>query len=43
MASTGTVRRADRMVAAQLYQRGSVNVIENAFVLTAARLQHLIW
>src|SRR4051812_19787668 len=32
----GTVRRADRMVAAQLYQRGvSVTVIENAFVLAA--------
>ncbi len=34
----GTVRRADRMRAAQLYQRGlSVSVIENAFVLAAAR------
>ena len=34
----GTVRRADRMLAAQLYQRGvSVSVIENAFVLAAAR------
>ena len=34
----GTVRRADRMLAAQLYQRGvSANVIENAFVLAAAR------
>jgi hypothetical protein len=34
----GTVRRADRMLAAQLYQRGvAVNVIENAFVLAAAR------
>ncbi len=34
----GTVRRADRMLAAQLYQRGvSVTVIENAFVLAAAR------
>jgi hypothetical protein len=34
----GTVRRADRMVAAQLYQRGlSVKVIENAFVLAATR------
>src|SRR5437763_4928318 len=30
----GTVRRADRMLAAQLYQRGlSVRVIENALVL----------
>lgn len=34
----GTVRRADRMLAAQLYQRGlSVEVIENALVLTATR------
>ena len=34
----GTVRRADRMVAAQLYQRGlSVKVIENALVLAASR------
>lgn len=34
----GTVRRADRLLAAQLYQRGlSVKVIENAFVLAAAR------
>jgi hypothetical protein len=34
----GTVRRADRVLAAQLYQRGaSVNVIENAFVLAATR------
>ena len=34
----GTVRRADRMLAAQLYQRGvSANVIENALVLAAAR------
>jgi hypothetical protein len=34
----GTVRRADRMAAAQLYQRGvCVSVIENAFVLAAAR------
>jgi hypothetical protein len=32
----GTVRRADRMPAAQLYQRGvSASVIENAFVLAA--------
>jgi hypothetical protein len=37
----GTVRRTDRMLAAQFYQRGlSVRVIENAFVLAAAR--HLI-
>ena len=34
----GTVRRADRLLAAQLYQRGvCVNVIENALVLAAAR------
>ena len=34
----GTVRRADRMLAAQLYQRGlSVRVIENALVLAATR------
>jgi hypothetical protein len=34
----GTVRRADRLLAAQLYQRGlSVKVIENAFVLAATR------
>jgi hypothetical protein len=34
----GTVRRGDRMLAAQLYQRGvAVTVIENAFVLAAAR------
>jgi hypothetical protein len=34
----GTVRRADRMLAAQLYQRGlSAKVIENALVLAATR------
>jgi len=34
----GSVRRADRMVAAQLFQRGlSVQVIENALVLAATR------
>jgi hypothetical protein len=34
----GTVRRADRLLAAQLYQRGlSVRVIDNALVLAAAR------
>jgi hypothetical protein len=34
----GTVRRADRMLAAQLYQRGvSASVIKNAFVLAAMR------
>lgn len=37
-ATMGTVRRADRMLAAQLYQRGvAVTVIQNAFVLAAAR------
>jgi len=34
----GTIRRPDRLLAAQLFQRGvSVSVIENAFVLAAAR------
>jgi hypothetical protein len=34
----GTVRRPDRVLATQLYQRGvSVEVIENAFVLAVAR------
>jgi hypothetical protein len=34
----GMVRRPDRLVALQLYQRGiSVSVIENAFVLAATR------
>ena len=34
----GTVRRADRLLASQLYQRGlSLKVIENALVLAAAR------
>jgi hypothetical protein len=34
----GAVRRPDRVLAAQLYQRGvSASVIENAFVLAAAR------
>ena len=34
----GTVRRPDRVLAAQLYQRGiPVSVIENAFVLAATR------
>ena len=34
----GTVRRPDRVVALQLYQRGiSAGVIENAFVLAATR------
>ena len=36
--TTGTAHRADRMLAAQLYQRGiSVSVVENALVLAAAR------
>jgi len=34
----GTVRRADRLLATQLYERGiCVSVIENALVLAAAR------
>ena len=34
----GTVRRPDRVLAAQLYQRGvSMSMIENAFVLAATR------
>lgn len=36
--TTGAVRRSDRVVALQLYQRGiSVSAIENAFVLAATR------
>src|SRR5271156_3621723 len=36
--TTGVVRRADRLFAAQLYDRGiPVNVIENALILAAAR------
>ena len=36
--TTGSVRRPDRMLAAQLYRRGvAVSVIENAFVLAATR------
>ena len=36
--TTGTIRRPDRVLAAQLFQRGvSVSVIENALVLAAAR------
>jgi hypothetical protein len=36
--TAGTVRRPDRVLATQLYRRGvSVSVIENAFVLAAAR------
>jgi hypothetical protein len=34
----GTVRRADRLLAAQLYQRGlSLKIVENALVLAATR------
>jgi hypothetical protein len=34
----GTIRRPDRVLAVQLYQRGvSVSVVENAFVLAATR------
>ena len=34
----GTLRRADRILAAQLYQRGlSLKVVENALVLAATR------
>ncbi len=34
----GTVRRSDRLLAAQLFQRGlPVSMIENAFVLAATR------
>ena len=37
-ATMGTIRRTDRVLAAQLYQRGiSASVIENAFVLAATR------
>ena len=36
--TTGTVRRPDRTIAAQLYQRGvAVKVVENALVLAASR------
>ena len=36
--TVGTVRRADRLLAAQLYQRSlSLKVIENALVLAATR------
>jgi hypothetical protein len=36
--TAGTVRHADRILAAQLYQRGlCVRVIENAFTLAATR------
>jgi hypothetical protein len=36
--TAGTIRRPDRVLATQFYQRGiSVSVIENAFVLAAAR------
>jgi hypothetical protein len=34
----GTIRRTDRALAMQLYQRGiSASVIENAFILAATR------
>jgi hypothetical protein len=36
--TTGTARRSDRLLAAQLYQRGApLAVVENALVLAAAR------
>ena len=36
--TTGTIRRPDRLLAAQLFQRGvTVSVIENAFVLATTR------
>jgi len=36
--TTGTIRHPDRVLAAQLFQRGvPVTVIENAFVLAATR------
>ncbi len=36
--TSGTVRRPDRVLAEQLYQRGvSVSVVENALVLAATR------
>ena len=36
--TAGTIHRPDRVLAEQLYQRGvSVSMIENAFVLAAAR------
>ena len=36
--TTGTIRRPDRVLAAQLFQRGvPLSVIENAFVLAATR------
>ncbi len=36
--TTGTIRRPDRMLAAQLFQRGvPASVIESAFVLAATR------
>ena len=38
LGTMGTIRRPDRVVALQLYQRGiSASVIENAFVLASAR------
>jgi hypothetical protein len=36
--TTGTIRRPDRMIATQLYERGvAITVIENALVLAASR------
>lgn len=36
--TVGTIRRPDRMLAAQLYQRGiALSVVENALVLAATR------
>jgi hypothetical protein len=36
--TTGTIRRPDRMLAAQLYQRGvSLRIVENALLLALAR------
>jgi hypothetical protein len=36
--TTGTVRRPDRLLAGQLYERGvALVIIENALILTAAR------
>ncbi len=38
LGTTGTIRHPDRVLAAQLFQRGvTVSVIENAFVLAATR------
>lgn len=38
LGTTGMIRRPDRLLAAQLYERGlSLKVVENALVLAAAR------